>query len=147
MSVLTTPQKGAIAESAIVHAAVQLGVGVLKPLTDGVRYDLVFDVGTKLLRVQCKWAPLHGDIVTIRCYSSRRAREGLRKRCYGATEVDAIAAYCQGLERPFFVPAARFDGHAQLSLRVSPSKNNQLLGVNWADDFDFAARLRALVGP
>ena len=41
----STDQKGAIAESAIVHAAIKLGIGVSKPLTDGDRYDLIFDFG------------------------------------------------------------------------------------------------------
>jgi hypothetical protein len=35
--VLTTDQKGAIAESAIVHAAIKLGVGVYRPLVEGGR--------------------------------------------------------------------------------------------------------------
>jgi len=61
--VLTTDQKGAIAESSIAAAAIKLGIGVLKPLSDGHRYDLVFDVGTRLLRVQCKWAVRRGDVV------------------------------------------------------------------------------------
>ena len=53
---LTPDQKGAIAESSIAAAAIKLGIGVLEPLSDGRRYDLIFDVGSQLLRVQCKWA-------------------------------------------------------------------------------------------
>jgi hypothetical protein len=60
---LSTDQKGAIAESAIVHAAIKLGIGVLKPVTDGHRYDLVFDFCPDLVRVQCKWTRLHGDVI------------------------------------------------------------------------------------
>jgi PD-(D/E)XK endonuclease len=69
---LTTDQKGAIAESAIVHAAVKLGVGVYKPLTDGERYDLILDLRPQLVRVQCKWATLDAGAVVVRCYSCRR---------------------------------------------------------------------------
>jgi hypothetical protein len=145
--VLTTDQKGAVAELAIAHAAAQLGVGVYKPLTDGERYDLIFETGAQLIRVQCKWAPLDGETVIVRCYSNRRAREGLRRRTYTAREADAIAAYCPALTRCFFVPAERFDGHAQLLLRLAPARNNQRERINWADDFDFHARLRSLVGP
>ena len=144
---LTTDQKGAVAELAIAHAAAELGVGVFKPLTDGERYDLIFETGAQLIRVQCKWAPLDGETVIVRCYSNRRAREGLRRRSYTAREADAIAAYCPAIDRCFFVAAGRFDGHFQLVLRLAPSRNNQQIGVNWADDFDFRAKLRALVGP
>ena len=48
----STDQKGAIAESAIAHAAIRLGLGVSKPLTDGDRYDLIFDLDPGLVRVQ-----------------------------------------------------------------------------------------------
>ena len=32
---------------------------MLKPLAEHARYDLVFEVGRRLLRVQCKWAALN----------------------------------------------------------------------------------------
>lgn len=143
---LTSDQKGAIAESAIVHAAIKLGVGVYKPLFEGGRFDLILE-GARLLRAQCKWAPLQGDVVVVRCYSNRRAREGLRKRCYTASEVDVIVAYCPELDRCFVLTPDRFDGHPQINLRVAPSRNNQRIGINWADDFDFEAKLEALLGP
>jgi len=145
--VLTTDQKGAIAEAAIACAAIKLGVGVYKAVTDGDRYDLIFDIRSTLVRVQCKWAPRHGDVVLVRCYSGRRAREGLRRRSYTAAEVDAIAAYCADLDRCFFVPSQRFGGHVQLGLRLAPSRNNQHIGVNWAEEFDFDGRIGALLGP
>ena len=60
VSELTTDQKGAIAESAIVHAAIKLGIGVYKPLHEGRRYDLISRGRVdKLLRVQCEWTPRH----------------------------------------------------------------------------------------
>jgi hypothetical protein len=146
MEMLTTDQKGAAAELAIAHAAAELGVGVFRPLTDGERYDLIFDFRPRLMRIQCKWAPLDGQTVIVRCYSNRRAREGLRRRSYTASEADAIAAYCPALNRCFFIPATRFDGHSQLLLRLAPSRNNQRLGVNWADEFELGARLESLRG-
>jgi hypothetical protein len=145
--VLTTDQKGAIAESAIVHAAIKLGIDVYKPLSDGGRYDLILGVGSALLRVQCKWAPRFEDVVIVRCYSSRRTRDGLRRRCYTSDEIDVIAAYCPEIDRCFLIPPEHFDRRTQLFLRLAPSRNNQRTGINWADDFDLAARLEALLGP
>jgi hypothetical protein len=52
---LTTSMKGAIAETAITAEAVQLGVFVWRPVQEGRRYDLIFDVEGRLCRVQCKW--------------------------------------------------------------------------------------------
>jgi hypothetical protein len=38
---------------------------VVKPLVEHTRYDLIFDLRPRLLRVQCKWAPLKGDVIVI----------------------------------------------------------------------------------
>ena len=50
---MTTNQEGAIAEAAIVQAAVKLGIGVYKPVHEGLRCDLVFEVEDDLRRLQC----------------------------------------------------------------------------------------------
>ena len=144
---MTTDQKGAIAELAIAHAAAALGVGVFKPLTDGERYDLIFDLRPRLMRVQCKTAVLKGSVLAVPFYSARRCRDGFVKRFYSATEIDAIAAYNVDLDRSYFIPFDEVRNRAYLQLRLDPCRNNQRLGVNWAADFDLAARLRTLLGP
>jgi hypothetical protein len=88
---LTTDQKGAIAEAAIVAAAIEAGIGVARPFVDE-RYDLIFDLGTSLLR--CKWASRVGEVIAVRCYSARRSATGLIKRVYRPEDVDAFAIYC-----------------------------------------------------
>jgi hypothetical protein len=138
---LTTNQKGAIAETKIVAAAVELGVEVYRPVAEGGRFDLIFLMQDRLVRVQCKWAPCHGAVVAIRCYSCRRARDGLRVRRYTTTEIDAFAAYCPQLDSCYFLPVDRFAGHRNIQLRLAPSRNNQRAGINWASDFEFAATI------
>ena len=143
---LSTDQNGAIAETAIVAAATKLGVPVYTPEMEGGRYDMVFELGPRLVRVQCRWAPRHGDVVILRCYSARRNRDGLLRRLYLDGEIDAFAAYCPDLDQCYYLPFENFLGRTQLHLRLTPCKNNQAQGVNWAKDFEFAAKLRA-AGP
>ena len=143
----SSDQKGAIAESAIVHAAIKLGLGVSKPLTDGDRYDLIFDLNPGLVRVQCKWATLVGDVIKVRCYSSRRTRDGQLQRGYSPAEVDAIAAYCSELDRCFYFAIERLAGHATIQFRLRPSLNNQQQGINWADEFAFEGLQSSRLGP
>src|SRR6476661_1614748 len=57
LSCMTTDQKGAIAEACTAAEAIKHGIGVFRPLADE-RYDLIFDLRPKLLRVQCKWVNL-----------------------------------------------------------------------------------------
>jgi hypothetical protein len=144
---LTTDQKGSAAELAIASVAAELGVGVFRPLTDGERYDLIFDFRPQLIRVQCKWAARVGDVLIVRCRRCRRTRDGLLHRGYTAGEIDAIAAYSGELGRSFFIPFELLAGRVTVQLRLSPSRNNQRLGVNWAEDFALEARLTALLGP
>jgi hypothetical protein len=146
-NILRTNQKGAIAEAAVTHVAIKLGVGVYKPVMEGGRYDMIFDLPSRLWRVQCKWAPRHGDVVVLRCYSARRNRDGLLRRIYAEGEIDAFAAYCPEVDRCYFVPFDLFVGRTHVHLRLGPCKNNQRTGVNWATDFELAATLSRLLGP
>jgi hypothetical protein len=142
---LTTNQKGAVAEAAVALEAVRLGIGVYRPLGDE-RYDLILDVRPRLIRVQCKWACRHDDVIVVRLYSARRAREGLRRTFYSRDEIDAFAAYCDDTESCYFFD---LDDIAQyeMRLRLGPTRNNQAKGVKWASDYDFAGRLSPLLGP
>jgi PD-(D/E)XK nuclease superfamily protein len=146
LSVLTTNQKGLIAETAIIHECAKLGVPVARPLDDQ-RYDLIFDLGHTLLRVQCKWASMVGDVISIRCRTCRRGREGLIHRQYRPGEIDAIAAYSQETGRCYLLPNELSVARAAVQLRLTPTRNNQATGIRWAKDYEFAARLQALQGP
>jgi hypothetical protein len=141
LSIVTTNRKGAIAELAITLAAVKLGVDVYRPVAEGGRFDLIFDLNGRLSRVQCKWAPLEDEVIVVRCYSCRRGPEGLRSRKYGGDEIDAYAAYCADIDRCYFLRYEEFGGRRQIGLRLSGRKNNQNLGVNWASSYEFEATL------
>ena len=124
-----------------------LGVGVFRAVTDGERYDLIFDLKPQLMRVQCKTAVLKDSVLAIPLYSARRNRDGFVKRFYSASEIEAVAAYNIELDRCFFVPIGEIRARAYVQLRLRPSRNNQQSRINWADDFGFDARLEALLGP
>ena len=139
---LTTDQKGNVAETAITAAAVKLGVEVYRPIGEGQRYDLIFDVNSRLLRIQCKWSTRYNDILVVRCYSTRRIAGGkIVSRRYTETEIDAVAIYCEELDRCYLLPLELWSGRRQIHLRLNPARNNQMLGINWAKDFEFAATL------
>ena len=139
-NMITTNQRGAIAECAITAEAIRLGVGVFRAVADE-RYDFVLDIGACLLRVQCKTAALNGDVLVIRCYSCRRTAGGMLKRSYTSDEIDAVAAYCDELDRCFLIPIHRVDALSTIQLRLVRAKNNQARRINWAKDFEFADTL------
>ncbi len=133
---LSSNQKGAIAEASITAAAIKLGIGVLRPLSDGLRHDVVFDAGGSLLRVQCKWAARSADVVVVNCRTARRGPSGYIRSVYGRDEIDLIVAYCAELDRCYALPPEIFDGHAEVNLRCAPTRNSQSVGVKWARDYE-----------
>jgi hypothetical protein len=142
---LTTSQKGAIAESAITTAVMELGLTVLRPLCEGGRYDLVIDLEPRLLRVQCKTARTDGGALLVPTKTNRLTGRGYHGTCYTSDEADALAAYCPATGCTYLLPISEVAGRSLVHLRLSAPKNNQTSGVRWARDYELAtavARLR-----
>ena|SRR5215217_5573131 len=136
---LSPTRKGVIAEMAIAAEAAKLDIGVLKPLGEGERYDLVLDMRPRLLRVQCKWAQKKGEVVAIHTGTCRRVYGGYKRTTYSADEVDALAAYCAALERCYLLPIHVIAGQSHIHLRLAPARNNQRALVNWAHEYELGA--------
>jgi hypothetical protein len=128
--------KGAIAEAAIAAQAVEFGIVVLRPVVEGRRYDLVFDIDHRLYRVQCKWAPRRGAIIDVHLATCRHTPRGYVYSTYGADEVDAIAVYCQELKRCYWLPIDMVAGRRAIYLRLEPTGNGQRSLVHFAVDHE-----------
>ena len=144
---LSTDQKGTIAELAIAARAIELGVEVYRPVAEGGRYDLIVDAGGRLLRVQCKWATTDHSVVAIRCRRCRRTRDGLLHRGYSADEIDGIAAYCHAIDRCFYLSIEEIAGRMTVQLRLEETRNNQSQLINWAADFGLERLQSTSSGP
>jgi hypothetical protein len=134
-----TTQKGAIAEAAIALEATKLGIVVLRPLTEGRRYDLVFDIDHRLYRVQCKWAPRRGAVIDIHLATCRHTPRGYVYRTYSAEEIDAVAVYCEDLNTSYWLPIEEVAGTRAMYLRLQPTANGQRAEVNFAADYHLGA--------
>ena len=136
---LTPDQKGGITELAIAARASLLGIGVSRPMTEGLRYDLVFDWHLGLQRIQCKWATAVDGAVAIRPHSCRRVAGGQLKRTYSPDDVDAIAAYCLALDEVWVIPIADITQTREIRLRLAPARNNQRVRVTLAEQYRLGA--------
>jgi len=83
MNHLTPSQKGAAAEAAITAVAIQLGLVVLRPMCEGGRYDLMFDLEPALLRVQCKLARRLDGVLAVSFQTSRHTPRIRTHQLYG----------------------------------------------------------------
>lgn len=85
-------QKGNITELQVMLAAVQFGCTVSIPYGDCNKYDQLWDVNNKILRIQVKTARKKesvGDGITFNCYSVSNGK----KHKYSKDEIDYFATY------------------------------------------------------
>jgi hypothetical protein len=127
--------KGSIAEAAIAAEAVKLGVVVLRPLVEGRRYDLVFDVDGVLLRVQCKWCTRQGAVLSAYIGTCRLTPRGYLRTTYDASEVDAFGLYCADLDECYLIPLRDVEGQSKVQLRLTPAANGQELAIRYAETY------------
>ena len=138
---LTRQQKGALADAMVTAEAVAQGIPVLRPVVEGARYDLAFDLGAHgIHRVQCKWGRLENDVIVVRTSTCRvTPTRGYLRTTYGADEVDGFGIYCGALNSCFYVPNSVVAGRSYIHLRLHPAKNNQQHGVTMAAEYQFGA--------
>lgn len=136
-----------MAEAAIASMVIQLGLTVLRPMSEGRRYDLAIDLEPELLRVQCKLARRASGVLSVRLKTNRLTPAGYVSTSYSAAEVDAIAAYSPELHRGFLIPIEEAAGRCALHLRLDPTRNNQARGIKWARDYELASGIERLRPP
>jgi prevent-host-death family protein len=133
--VLGPNQKGNVAEIAIALEATRHGIQVLKPVAEHCRYDLAFDLGSRILRVQCKWARLDEAVIYADLVAFRQSTRGPVRKTYSSQEVDAVALYCDQLQKSYLVPARIIDGRSAIQLRLQQPRNAQRAAINWAEQY------------
>lgn len=133
---MTSNQKGAIAEAAITADAIKLGLQVLKPVAEHERYDLAFDLGDRIVRVQCKWASLRDAVICVHTRRNRHTARGGIYRTYSAAEIDAVAAYCGELDRCYLLPVELIAGKHMIYLRLTKPRNGQRACITLAEEFE-----------
>jgi prevent-host-death family protein len=136
--VLNANRKGAIAETKIAAAATELGIPVLRPIVEHGRYDLGFELGDRLLRVQCKYASLddEGAVIRVNLQSCWLSPNGYVWSSYSEDEIDLVAVYCGDLDRCYLLPCSLVAGRRAIYLRLSPPRNAQRACINLASEFE-----------
>ena len=126
---------GNIAELEVLNYVTKLGYQVSLPFGDRARYDQVWDVEGKLLKVKIKSAKLHpsGDYITVSCKSSNRMGGKCVNKRYTEDEIDFLATFYNN--RCYLIPVNQLPGRTK-NLRFNPPVNGQLENINWAEDYE-----------
>lgn len=119
-------------EGEVLAALMRNGFSVLLPFGGGLRYDLVYDNGADLIRVQCKTARYKNGSVEFRASSV----ESATKHTNYTDQIDEFGIYCSQLNTVYLVPITHITGWSTQHLRVEPTKNNQSEGIRWAKQYE-----------
>lgn len=132
---------GNTSEGIVLSAYLNAGFTVSIPFGTGASYDLVVDVGSRLLKIQVKTAWINKGCVQ---YKSQRRQPGpgLTRRSYRNCEVDYFVAYCPANGNLYTVPAENHGGQGRL--RLAPVKNGQAQLVRWASDYTWERHIAEL---
>lgn len=130
-------RKGDLAELKVAADLLDRGCNLSFPFGEDCDYDLIADHDGVLHRIQVKYTESDGSIVTLRCRSHSLTKGKIRAtKYYTSAIIDWIAVYDRKTDRCYYCPAGELgSGRCSLSLRLTPARNGQVLGIRDARDY------------
>lgn len=128
-----TTTKGLIGETAVMSDLVRQGHEVAIPLGHNLPFDLIVirKEDGRLEKVQVKYNTPKDGVVTAFIRSS----SAWVQHNYTPGEVDWMAVYDATHERCYYIPSRVWEGRNSIHLRFAPTRNGQVKGIRWAQDF------------
>jgi hypothetical protein len=114
------------------------GYRIAIPYGEDLDFDLILcREDGRLERVQVKYVRSDGCVIFVRPRSSSITNGKVRAtKYYTAATIDWLAAWDATLDRCFYVPAAELGaGMNLITLRLRPSRNNQIRGIRLAERY------------
>ena len=111
---MSTKLTGDISEQAAILQALKHGWGVLKPIGDRLPYDLVFDVGRTLARVQVKsaWFDQSRRNYVVDNRRTKTNRRVMVREAYDPQDFDFALVYLNSLDLFYVIPVEVFISYA-----------------------------------
>lgn len=125
---------GKLTELKVLQYIIEKGYSVSIPFGDKDRYDQIWDINNKLLRIQVKTARAIDDEISgiiFNCRSTYSRNNGLKTHHYTADEIDYFATFWDN--KCYLIPVNECSD--KKTLRFT-SKQNQP-SISWAKDYDF----------
>jgi PD-(D/E)XK endonuclease len=120
---------GTRTEGKVLAVLLQMGKQVLLPFGGGIRYDLAYDEGGRLVRVQCKTARLtKGCLIFNTCSLGRK-----NEMHHYDNDADFFGVYSPDLDSVYLI-AVKDTSRGKQSLRIDKPKSN-MPTIKWAADY------------
>ncbi len=110
---MTTKLKGDIAEQAAILFALNQGWGVCTPVGDRLPYDLVFDTGENLVKIQVKsaWFDAGKRNWVVDNRRTKTNRRVMIRSNYSTSDFDFAVLYIDKLQVFYVMPATIFNAY------------------------------------
>jgi hypothetical protein len=135
---LNKKAKGDSAELKVAADSRARGYKIALPFGEDWDYDLILCRNDGALeRVQVKYVRSDRCVIEVRPRSSSLTNGKVRAtKYYTAATIDWLAVWDAAVDRCFYVPASELGvGMNMLSLRLSPTRNNQVRGIRLAERY------------
>lgn len=135
--VASLKRKGDLAELKVAADLMERGCRLSLPFGEDCDYDLIADYRGHLHRVQVKFTESNGQRILVRCRSHSLTKGKIRQtKHYTSSSIDWIAVYDRTSDRCYYCPSSELGtGRCELSLRLTPARNSQRLGIRHAADY------------
>lgn len=144
---MNTVTIGDIGEAIAISEFTKKGCIVSKPLSGNARYDLIIEYNHKLYRVQVKTTnEIKEEVKMVFATRTINYNKGSWQSIeYTSNDIDVFFLYC--LENNWCgLYFGEEDGkfNKQITLRLQPTKSNQVKGTKLADDYNFETQFLKL---
>lgn len=141
---MNTVNIGDIGEAIAIAKFTQNGFVVSKPLSNNARYDFIVEYNNKLYKVQVKTTLNIKDesVMIFGTKSTNYTQGSWKNNRYTKEFIDVIFLYCQennwcGL----YFGEENGEFNQGLNIRLVPTKNGQIKGVKFAENYSFENQL------
>jgi hypothetical protein len=141
---------GDIAEHVAVLHALKRGWGVLRPVGDRLPYDLVFDVGGRLMKIQVKsaWFDSPSGNYVVDNRRTRTNRRRMVREPYGPCDFDFALAYIAELDVFYIFPVEVFIAYgSEIHLVDADKRQRRLQSAQYRDRWDLIESFRPRAKP
>lgn len=131
--IMNTKEIGNLTELQCITGLYELGCDISIPFGNSQKYDLIMDYKGHLYKVQVKHSKDHeGEYLTFKTRWQGHNASGYTQTSYTKNDIDFFATWYNGII--YLIPVEECSG-AEKSLRLVPTKNGQVKGINFAKDY------------
>lgn len=135
---------GNIGESVAISEFVKFGIPVFMPFGQNTPVDLLVCVSGKFLKIQVKTTENAKDDV-MKFDIARTNGFTKERNPYLKDEVDYFFLYCIENEYKGLIEFKQLKSLTQINIRCNKPKNNQIKGINFADEYLFKKKIAEII--